>query len=75
MLIFDCIYSIRSTDDEDVFPEELKVPLGRADQMLDDAATVAVVDVNDDPRTQEKGNPQQEATDGSPVLVSMFNGT
>lgn len=57
-----------------MFPDELKVPLGHTAQMLDDAATVAVVDVNDDPRTQEKGNPQQEATDGSPVLVSILKG-
>ncbi|KAF8141378.1 hypothetical protein EV363DRAFT_1391846 [Boletus edulis] len=65
----------RSTDDEDVFPDELKVPLGRADHMLDDAAIVPTVDVNDGPKTQEESSPQREATDRSPTLDSPENGS
>ena len=66
-------FSIRSADDEDVFPDELKVPLGRADHMLDDAAIVPVVDVSDDPKTQEESSSQQEVPD-TPALVSLFPG-
>ncbi|KAG6381811.1 hypothetical protein JVT61DRAFT_420 [Boletus reticuloceps] len=65
----------RSADDEDVFPDELKVPLGRADYMLDDAAIVPTVDVNDGPKTQEESSPQREATDRSPTLESPENGS
>lgn len=72
--MYDCVCSIRSADDEDVFPDELKVPLGRADHMLDDAAIVPAVDVNDGPKTQEESSPQQETLDRPPALVSIFQG-
>ncbi|KAH0836855.1 hypothetical protein J3R83DRAFT_8643 [Lanmaoa asiatica] len=62
----------RSADEEDAFPDELKVPLGRSDHMLDDAVIVPAVDMSDDPKTQEEGSPQQEAADKPPALVSMF---
>lgn len=67
----DFVCSIRSADDEEAFPDELKVPLGRADHMLDDAVIVPAVDVNDNPSTQEESSPQQESPDKSP-LVSIF---
>lgn len=66
--------SIRSVDDEDAFPDELKVPIGRADHMLDDAAIVPAVDVSDDPKTQEEDSPQQESPAKSPDPVSIFQG-
>ncbi|KAG8221133.1 hypothetical protein J3R82DRAFT_2667 [Butyriboletus roseoflavus] len=65
----------RSVDDEEAFPDELKVPLGRADHMLDDAAIVPAVDVSDDPNTQAECSPQQESPDKSPTLDSSENGS
>lgn len=70
MCNFDC--SGRSADDEDAFPDELKVPIGRADHMLDDAAIVPAVGVSDDPKTQEESSPQPESPDKSSALVRIF---
>lgn len=71
---YDCFD--RSADAEDVFPDELMVPLGRADHMLDDAAIVSAVDVSDDAKSQEESsNPQQESPDKSPAMVRVFHFT
>lgn len=75
ILMCHCVCYVRSADDDDVFPDELKVPLGRANHMLlDDVAIVPNVDVNDGPKTQEESSPQQEATDRSSALVSILAG-
>lgn len=60
---------VRSADDEDVFPDELKVPLGRADHILDDATLVPTVKVVDGP-IQEESGPQ--TSDTSSVQVSLL---
>lgn len=66
---------VRSADDEDVFPDELKMPVGLADDMLDDAVITPTVDVNDGPETQEESSPHQETSDKSSAMVRIFQGT
>ena len=64
----------RSADDEDAFPDELRVPLGRADHILDDAAIVSAADVNDGSKSQEESSPQQETPDKSTTQVKYISG-
>jgi len=61
---------IRSADDGDSFPDELKVPLSRADDLIDNDAIVPAIDINEDPKAPEENGPKAEETEnGSPVDV------
>ena len=62
----------RSADDEDFFPDDLKIPLGRADHVLDDAALAPVPDLNHDSKSGEESSPQQEAPDKPPIPVGTI---
>ncbi|KAG9313239.1 hypothetical protein JVU11DRAFT_6701 [Chiua virens] len=66
----------RAADEEEAFPDELKIPLARADDMLDDdTAVTSTDDTSDSPKTEEKSSPQQEVTDKSPPPESPENGS
>ncbi|KAJ8587113.1 hypothetical protein M405DRAFT_853064 [Rhizopogon salebrosus TDB-379] len=58
----------RSADDGDSFPDELKVPLSRADDLIDNDAIIPAIDINEDPKASEENVPKAEETEnGSPV--------
>ncbi|KIK93150.1 hypothetical protein PAXRUDRAFT_829255 [Paxillus rubicundulus Ve08.2h10] len=67
----------RSADDGDVFPDELKVPLARADHYLLDRDTlVPAVEVSEhDPKTTEEDGPKQEDFEKGLALDALENGT
>jgi hypothetical protein len=63
---------IRSADDGDSFPDELKVPLSRADDLIDNDAIIPAIDINEDPKASEENVPKAEETEnGSPVVSSL----
>ncbi|OAX36541.1 hypothetical protein K503DRAFT_867510 [Rhizopogon vinicolor AM-OR11-026] len=58
----------RSADDGDSFPDELKAPLSRADDLIDNDAIVPTIDISEDPKAPEENGPKTEETEnGSPV--------
>ncbi|KAL4062502.1 hypothetical protein V8B97DRAFT_1955248 [Scleroderma yunnanense] len=71
----------RSGEEGEAFPEELKVPLARAEHLLDNAAAVDATDVKEDPKTPElsglrqedssKSNVPQETSENGTVLPTL----
>ncbi|KAG1738994.1 hypothetical protein EDB19DRAFT_1895567 [Suillus lakei] len=59
----------RSADDADSFPDELKEPLSRADDLLDNGAIIAAIDINEDPEVPEESRPKAEVIENGPSLV------
>ncbi|KAI6112907.1 hypothetical protein F5141DRAFT_1110296 [Pisolithus sp. B1] len=64
----------RCGEDVDVFPDELKVPLARAEQVLDRAAAVHATDIIEDPKTPGGDGLREEHTENSQVPESLENG-
>lgn len=64
----------RSADDSDLFPDELKEPLSRADDLLDNGATIAAIDINEDPEVPEESRPKAEVIENGPLLDTPENG-
>ncbi|KAI6023778.1 hypothetical protein BKA83DRAFT_4263740 [Pisolithus microcarpus] len=64
----------RCGEDGDVFPDEFKVPLARAEQVLDRAAAVCATDIIEDPKTPEGDGLREEHTENSQVPESPANG-
>ncbi|KAI6164482.1 hypothetical protein EDD17DRAFT_1691754 [Pisolithus thermaeus] len=65
----------RCGEDVDVFPDELKVPLARAEQVLDRTAAVHATDIIEDPKTPEEDGLREEHTENSQVpQESLENG-
>ncbi|KAI6001088.1 hypothetical protein F5J12DRAFT_844899 [Pisolithus orientalis] len=64
----------RCGEDGDVFPEELQVPLARAEELLDRAAGVHATDIIEDPKTPEGDGLSEEDTDKSQGPESPENG-
>lgn len=65
----------RSADDRDFFPDELKEPLSRADDLLDNGATIVAIDINEDPEAPEESRPKVEVIENGPPLDTPENGT
>ncbi|KAF9224120.1 hypothetical protein BS17DRAFT_780500 [Gyrodon lividus] len=65
----------RSADDGGAFPDELKVPLARADHLLDSGTIVPAVEVSEDPKMTEENGPKQEDTEKESTSDSLENGT
>lgn len=65
-------YIIRSSDDSDLFPDELKEPLSHADDLLDNGVTIAAIDINEDPEVPEESRPKAEVIENGPLLVSLL---
>lgn len=65
----------RSADDGDLFPDELKEPLSRADDLLDNGAIVPAIDINEDPEAPEESRPKAEVIENGPPLDAPENGT
>jgi hypothetical protein len=66
----------RSADDGDSFPDEFKEPLSRADDLLDDGATIAAIDINEDPEAPEESRPKTDSViENGPPLDIPENGT
>ncbi|KAG1735947.1 uncharacterized protein EDB91DRAFT_1143690 [Suillus paluster] len=65
----------RSADDGDSFPDELKVPLSRADDLLDNGAIIPATDINEDPEAPEENGPKAEVIENGPSLDAPEHGT
>ncbi|KAF9233743.1 hypothetical protein BU15DRAFT_90235 [Melanogaster broomeanus] len=65
----------RSADDGEGFPDELTVPLARADHLLDSGAITPAVEVSEDPSMIEVDGPKQEDTENGPTPDSLEHGT
>jgi len=67
------MHIVRSADDGDSFPDEFKEPLSRADDLLDDGATIAAIDINEDPEAPEESRPKTDSViENGPPLVSLL---
>ncbi|KAG2364677.1 hypothetical protein BDR07DRAFT_1608006 [Suillus spraguei] len=64
----------RSADDGDSFPDELKEPLSRADNLLDNGATIAAIDIKEDPEALEESRPKAEVIENGPPSDTPENG-
>lgn len=62
----------RTADDGDSFPDELKVPLSRADDLIDNDAIVPTIDINEDPKAPEENEPKTEETENGSTVVSSL---
>jgi len=67
----------RSADDGDSFPDELKVPLSRSDDLLDNGVIISTIDINEDPKAPEGSGLKAEEIENGPPVVSFLakNGT
>ncbi|KAI6023325.1 hypothetical protein EDC04DRAFT_2727159 [Pisolithus marmoratus] len=64
----------RCDKDGDLFPEELEVPLARAERVLDRAAAVHATDIIEDPKTAEGDGWREEDTEKSQAPEPPENG-
>ena len=62
----------RFADDEDSFPDELKVPLSRADDLIDSGAIVPTIDIDEDPKAPEESEPKREKAENGLPVVSLL---